>query len=52
MALVPYYNVDEPHGNANPYGPIGYRTYAAWGGAYRYKTYSGRFVRTVRPNLE
>jgi hypothetical protein len=43
-----FYNVDEPHGNANPYSPIGYRTYAAWGGAYRYKTYSGRFVRTLR----
>jgi len=44
-----YYNVDEPHGNANPYSPIGYRTFAAWGGAYRYKTYSGRFVRTLTP---
>jgi formylglycine-generating enzyme required for sulfatase activity len=42
-----YYDADEPHGMANPYSPIGYRTYAGWGGAYRYKTYSARFVRTV-----
>ncbi|HNU55294.1 MAG TPA: SUMF1/EgtB/PvdO family nonheme iron enzyme [Flavobacteriales bacterium] len=42
-----FYGSDEPHGNTNPYSPIGYRTYAGWGGAYRYKTYSARFVRTV-----
>ena len=42
-----YYGKEEPHGNTNPYSPIGYRTYAGWGGAFRYKTYGGRFVRTV-----
>ena len=42
-----FYGTDEPHPNTNPYSPIGYRTYAGWGGAYRYKTYSARFVRTV-----
>ncbi len=43
-----YYGTDEPHGNTNPYSPIGYRTFAGWGGAHRYKTYSARFVRTMQ----
>lgn len=42
-----YYGTDGGHGETNPYSPIGYRTYAGWGGAYRYHTYSARFVRTI-----
>lgn len=31
----------------NPHSPVAFRTYAGWGGAYRYKTYSARGVRTA-----
>ncbi len=31
----------------NPYSPVAVRTYAGWGGAQRYKTYSARAARTA-----
>jgi len=35
-------------GLVNPRSPVGLRSYAAWSGAYRYKTYSARACRTAR----
>ncbi|MEM7200383.1 MAG: SUMF1/EgtB/PvdO family nonheme iron enzyme [Planctomycetota bacterium] len=32
----------------NPQSPVALRTFAAWNGAYRYKTYSARACRTAR----
>lgn len=32
----------------NPNSPVALRTFAAWNGAYRYKTYSARGVRSLR----
>ncbi len=37
---------DDP---TNPFSPVAVRTYGAWDGAYRYKTYSARGVRTAPP---
>ena len=34
-------------GLTNPYSPVASRTFASWDGAYRYKTYSARAVRSA-----
>lgn len=42
-----YFGPRVPDNPTNPNSPVAVRTYAGWGGAYRYKTYSARACRTA-----
>lgn len=42
-----YFGPRKPDNLTNPESPVAFRTYAAWNGAYAYKTYSARAVRTA-----
>ncbi|MCK5942338.1 MAG: hypothetical protein KAI24_10245, partial [Planctomycetes bacterium] len=42
-----YFKEPETPKSTNPHSPVAFRTYAAWGGAKRYKTYSARACRTA-----
>jgi len=42
-----YFGRRVPENLTNPHSPVAFRTYAGWGGCYRYKTYSARACRTV-----
>ncbi|MHC4379053.1 MAG: SUMF1/EgtB/PvdO family nonheme iron enzyme [Planctomycetota bacterium] len=41
-----YFGPIVPDNPTNPASPVALRTYAGWGGSYRYKTYGARGVRT------
>jgi hypothetical protein len=42
-----YFGPPDPDNLTNPNSPTAFRTYAGWGGAHRYKTYSTRGCRTA-----
>jgi formylglycine-generating enzyme required for sulfatase activity len=44
-----YFSAPQPDDPTNPNSPTACRTFAGWGGAERYKTYSARAVRSVNP---
>jgi formylglycine-generating enzyme required for sulfatase activity len=43
-----YYEHGKPAGDFNPYGPVGWRNYAAWSGGPRSIAYGFRCVRTAK----